>query len=108
MFGWPPTSSGEVFTIQGYERCPLARDLVLGENRVNWAGVHTCPAVNAFVRIDEVLAGFGIGVDAIDGADLDARGFLYPDTGLRNYVGHLSSEKRDERRLVLLDDRCGQ
>src|SRR4051794_34814234 len=73
---------------------PLVGNLVLGEARVDRAGLDAGVAVDALLGIDvELLDLVVVGlvrrrVDAIDRADLDARVVLGPDAGLRDHVGH--------------------
>ena len=73
---------------------PLLRELVLGEAGVHGAGLDAGVAVDALLRVDvEHLDLVVVGlvrrrVDAVHGADLDARVVLLPDAGLCDDVCH--------------------
>src|SRR6185312_11699624 len=76
---------------------PLGRELVLGEARVHRAGLDAGVAVDALVRVDEqLLDRVVVGlvrrrVDAVDGANLDARVVLLADARLGDHVAHTGS-----------------
>jgi hypothetical protein len=76
------------------EPLPLLGYLVLGEDRVNGAGLYARVAIDAFLGVDEELIdllviGFvGGRMDAVDRADLDARVVLDPDTRFCDHIGH--------------------
>src|SRR5215213_5977422 len=84
----------EVRRIALRELGPLVRELVLGEAGVDRAGLHARVAVDALLRVDvELLDLVVVGLvrgrmDAVDGADLDARVVLGADAGLCDDVGH--------------------
>src|SRR5512134_325612 len=69
-----------------HERVPLVRQRVLREDRLHRALGLACPAVDALLGIDHedplVL------VDAVDGADVDAREVFDVDAGLGDDVRH--------------------
>src|SRR6266513_6102448 len=68
------------------EVVPLIRQRILGENRLDRAFRFACPAIYALLRINDQdpleL------VDAVDGADIDAREVFDVDAGLGDYVCH--------------------
>src|SRR5690348_10411136 len=74
--------------------CPFRRELILGKDGVDWAGLDTSVAVDALIGVDEehlgrVVAGLvGSGVDAVDWAHLDAGVVLGSDAWLGDHVGH--------------------
>ena len=79
------------------EALPLCWQLVFGEDRIDWARLDAGIAVDALLGVDEqlihvrksrLLSG---GVDAVNGADLDAREVLDVDAWVGDYVGHDSS-----------------
>src|SRR3954468_10327361 len=73
---------------------PLVRELILGEAGVHRAGLDAGVAVDALFRIDVELLDLVVirlvrsRMDAVDGADLDARIVLLPDAGLCDHVSH--------------------
>src|SRR4051812_20968441 len=75
---------------------PLVRELILGEAGVHRAGLDAGVAVDALFRIDVELLDLVVirlvrsRMDAVDGADLDARIVLLPDTGLCDHVSHVA------------------
>src|SRR3954453_8335085 len=76
---------------------PLVRELVLGEAGVHGAGLDAGVAVDALLRIDVQLLDLVVvrlvrsRVDAVDGADLDARVVLLPDAGLCDHIRHVAA-----------------
>lgn len=87
-------SLGVVISVDLDVLTPLFRQVVLGEDRAHRALVHAQPAVDAGAWIDVELRGWrkcslGLGgVDAVDGADLDATGILGRDARFSNDVWH--------------------
>src|SRR4051812_20064625 len=88
--------------VVGVERdvlLPLLRHLVLGSDRVDGAGLHAGVAIDALIGIyEELLRRVEPGLvrgrmDAVDGADLHARGVLGADAGFVDHVGHGVSSK---------------
>lgn len=73
---------------------PFFRKIVDGEDRGDGANRNAGAAIDAFLRIDEKLLGFGVtvgiffGMDAIDGAGVDAGGVFSADAGFSDNVGH--------------------
>src|SRR5438477_215997 len=78
----------EVVGVDLDEVPPLLRDLVLGEDGVDRAGIDAGAAVDALVGVDEVHVGRIVGVDAVDRADLDAGRVLDADAWLGDHVSH--------------------
>ena len=76
------------------EPLPLVGQLVLGEARVDRAGLDAGVAVDALLGVDEELIDLVVvglvrrRVDAVDGADLDTGVVLHSDAGLGDHVGH--------------------
>src|SRR5215218_8122057 len=102
--GLPPLLPREVRLVALRELGPLVRELVLGEARVDGAGLDARVAVDALLGVDvELLDLVVVGlirrrVDAVDRADLDARVVLGADAGLCDDVGHISSLGVGEQR----------
>jgi hypothetical protein len=82
------------YRVQRHEAAHRPDDLDFGEDRVHRTHPAAGIAVDAFLRVDEQLLGFGEAglvrsrVDAVDGTDLDARRVLLPDAGFRDDVWH--------------------
>src|ERR1700686_2842591 len=84
---------------------PFVGELVLGEDRVNRARLDARVAVDALdgvdvYHVDVAVPGLlGSRVDAVDGADLDAREGLHIDTRLSDHIRHGStrSESADSQ-----------
>src|SRR5437660_4337395 len=68
---------------------PLLRDLVLGKDGVDRARINARAAVDALIRVDEIHGRGVIGVNTVDGANLDARGIFDPYTRLNNDISHV-------------------
>src|SRR6476620_4286247 len=85
---------GEVVRVDLRVLLPLVGQLVLGEARIDRAGLHAGVAVDALLGIDvehlgSVIAGLvGRRVDAVHGAHLDAGVVLGADARLGDHVGH--------------------
>src|SRR5690606_2108536 len=78
-------------------RLPLAGNVDLREDRVDRAGRHAGPAVDALLGVDvELVLGL---VDALDGTDVDARGVLGADARLGDDVSHGFLSTRRAREL---------
>jgi hypothetical protein len=85
---WLTGYFGEVFAIYREERRPLFRQIVFEEDRLHRANLGADSAVNALIGIDEVLPRAFVTVNAIDWTNIDARTVLYPNTWLRDDIGH--------------------
>jgi hypothetical protein len=76
----------EMFVVRIDERRPFGWHIAIDEDGCHRAFRLACPAVDALVGVYIVL--IRPFVDAIHGADVDARGILGPDAGLGNDVCH--------------------
>ena len=89
-----PTEVGSVLL---GEVNPLFGQVVLREDRGNWASRDACATIDTLDRIDEQLILVAetvfvlLGVDAIDGTSVYAGGVLGADTGFCNHISHLDS-----------------
>ena len=74
---------------------PLVGELVFGEHCVHWTAFDAGVAVDTFFGVDEQLLRFrepglvGCRMDAVDGADLHARGVLVAYARCCDHVGHV-------------------
>jgi hypothetical protein len=74
---------------------PLFGEIVEGEDRGNGANRHAGAAIDALHGIDVEHLDVGesrvflLGVDAVDGAGVDARCVFGANAGFRNYVCHM-------------------
>ena len=81
------------------ERLPLLGYGVLVKDRLDRTGHLAGRAIDALVRVDEVLRSVVRRVDTVDRADIDARGVFDVDAGFGDHVGHQSSPRRVRRRV---------
>src|SRR5437764_119120 len=98
-----PTAAADAATakatagVDADERLPFVGQGVLGENCLDRALGLTGAAVDAFLRVDDKDATRF--VDAIDGADVDARAILDVDAGLGDDVRHGGLLYRRKKRV---------
>src|SRR3990172_3646921 len=78
----------EPLPVPGDVPLPLLRHVVLEVDRVHGTDRLAGGAVDAGVGVDVVLLVLFRGVDAVDGADVDAAGVLGADAGFGDDVGH--------------------
>ena len=78
----------EVLAVGEQELGPLLREVVLEEDGFDGADFGADATVDALIGIDEVLLLGVVGVDAVDGADLDARGVLDADAWFADHIRH--------------------
>jgi hypothetical protein len=67
---------------------PLFGQVVLEEDRFNRTDLGANPAVNAFIRINEIHLRVIVRMNAVNRADFDAGGVFGSNTRLCNYIGH--------------------
>lgn len=67
---------------------PLLGEIIFKVNGFDRTDLGTNTTINTLVRVNEVLIRLWIGLDAIDRADLDTGGVLYPDAWFGNNVRH--------------------
>src|SRR5215212_7143826 len=100
----------EEFRVDQRERRPLLGQVVFEEDGLNWADFGTNAAVDALVRVDEVLIGVVRRMDAVDRADLDAAIVLDANAWLGDHIRHGTSLLTRFFRVVrvgALRTRCG-
>src|SRR6202158_5065978 len=61
----------EIVGVDLDEIAPLLRNLILRKDRVDRTRVHTCAAVDALVRVDEIHLRCVVGMDAVHRTDLN-------------------------------------
>ena len=71
---------------------PLFREVFLGEDRIDWTGIHAESAVDAVGGVDVELRILVISVDAVYGADIDAGLVFDVDAGLSDDMCHVRSK----------------
>jgi hypothetical protein len=79
----------EVFVVEVYEVAPLFGDVVFGEDGDYRANRLAGGAVDAFVRVNEILIVLVFGVNAVHRTDIHAGAVLQVNTRLGYDIGHL-------------------
>jgi hypothetical protein len=78
----------EELGVDQLELCPLLGEIILEEDGLDGADLRADAAIDALVRIDEILLGVVRRMDAIDRTDFDTAIVLDADTRLGDHVRH--------------------
>jgi hypothetical protein len=81
----------EELCVDERERCPLLREVVFEEDGLDWADLGADAAVDALVRVDEVLIGVVRRMDTVDRTDLDTAIVFDADAWLGDHIRHGTS-----------------